>query len=167
MTTIEKNPILSAETARRKLRRMAFEIAERNDDCRELVIAGVSGNGIIVAQHLVRELQTIYPCTIDLVTIHLNKKQPLEARIEGGTGFDGKTVIVVDDVADSGRTLLYAVKPFLSFQPKGIQTLVLVERSHKQFPVQSDYVGLSVATTLQEHISVETADGDITGAWLH
>ena len=79
----------------------------------------------------------------------------------------GQVIIVVDDVSNTGKTLLYAFKPFLQYQPKKIQTLVLVERSHKLFAVQPDYVGLSVATTLQEHISVETKDDEITGAWLH
>ena len=74
---------------------------------------------------------------------------------------------MADDVANSGRTMLYALKPFLNFKPKSIQTLILVERSHKLFPIQSDYVGLSLATTLQEHITVETEGDTITGAWLH
>jgi pyrimidine operon attenuation protein/uracil phosphoribosyltransferase len=79
---------------------------------------------------------------------------------------DGKVVILVDDVANSGKTLLYALKPFLSFHPRKIQTLVLVERTHKMFPVNSDYVGLSVATTLQENIIVEVSNGEVTGAWM-
>jgi pyrimidine operon attenuation protein/uracil phosphoribosyltransferase len=70
-------------------------------------------------------------------------------------------------VANSGRTLLYALKPFLNFNPRKIETLVLVERSHKKFPVFSDFVGLSLSTTLQEHITVETDGNTITGAWLH
>ena len=81
--------------------------------------------------------------------------------------FNGKTVIIVDDVANTGRIIMYALKPFLNFQPKKIQTLVLVERSHKLFPIQNDYKGLSIATTLLEHISVETEGEEITGAWLY
>jgi len=73
---------------------------------------------------------------------------------------------VIDDVAMSGKTLLYAMQPFLAFYPKKIQTLVLVERSHKAFPVKPDYVGLSIATTLQEHIYVETEGEVIKGAYL-
>ena len=73
-------------------------------------------------------------------------------------------MIVIDDVANSGRTLLYALKPFLDFYPKKIQTLVLVERSYKQFPVSPDYVGMSVSTAANEIIIVETKDGKITGA---
>jgi pyrimidine operon attenuation protein/uracil phosphoribosyltransferase len=75
-------------------------------------------------------------------------------------------VILIDDVSNSGKTLLYAIKPFLNSSPKKIQTLVLVERSHNLFPVKPDYVGLSVATTLQEHIYVEVDKGRVKGAWL-
>jgi pyrimidine operon attenuation protein/uracil phosphoribosyltransferase len=75
-------------------------------------------------------------------------------------------IILIDDVASSGKTMLYALKPFLEMQPKKIETLVLVERTHKTFPVKVDYVGLSVATTLQEHIYVEVTEGEITGAYM-
>ncbi len=80
--------------------------------------------------------------------------------------FDDKVIIVIDDVANSGRTLLYALKPFLEFHPKKIQTLVLVERSHNSFPVRPDYVGLSISTTLQEHIIVEVDKEKVLGAYL-
>ena len=75
-------------------------------------------------------------------------------------------VIVADDVVNAGKTLLYALKPILQFSPKKIQTLVLVERTHKAFPVTSDYVGLSIATTLEEHIIVEVEDNEINGAYM-
>jgi pyrimidine operon attenuation protein/uracil phosphoribosyltransferase len=80
--------------------------------------------------------------------------------------FTNKVIILVDDVANSGKTLLYALKPFLAFHPKKIQMLVLVERSHNSFPVHPDYVGLSVSTTLQEHIYVEVEEGKIAGTYL-
>jgi pyrimidine operon attenuation protein/uracil phosphoribosyltransferase len=75
-------------------------------------------------------------------------------------------IIIIDDVANSGRTVLYALKPFLDFYPKKIQTLVLVERRHNSFPVRPDYIGLSVATTLQEHIFVEVDSEKVLGAYL-
>jgi pyrimidine operon attenuation protein/uracil phosphoribosyltransferase len=75
--------------------------------------------------------------------------------------------LLVDDVASSGKTMLYALKPFLQFHPKKIETLVLVERTHKQFPVHVDYVGMPVATTLEEHILVEVVDGVIVGAYMN
>lgn len=162
-----RNCILNAETAQRKMRRMAFQVAENNEGEAALVIAGIAGNGWVVARNLVRELQQILSIPIHLVQVQLNKKQPLEVTIEPTLDFNRQNIIVVDDVANTGKTLLYAIKPLLQFEPRTIQTLVLVERSHKLFSIQPDYVGLSITTTLQEHITVETENEVITGAWLH
>jgi pyrimidine operon attenuation protein/uracil phosphoribosyltransferase len=96
----------------------------------------------------------------------LDKKEPKEVTVSRAMDFTGKVIIVVDDVANSGRTLLYAMKPFLDFLPKKIQALVLVARSHNSFPVHPDYVGLSIATTLQEHIYVEVGKGKVLGAYM-
>ena len=162
-----KNCILNTEAANRKLRRMAFQIAENNEGNESLLIAGINGNGLVLAERLVEELKQIITTPIKLLTIHLNKKQPLDVSIDPKMDFSNQNIVIVDDVANTGKTLLYALKPFLNFQPKKIQTLVLVERSHKLFSIQPDYVGLSITTTLQEHITVETDGKVITGAWLH
>lgn len=159
--------ILGKEAAKRKLRRMAFEIAENNSDETALVIAGIAGNGILLARNLVEALQKIIPIPIQFVTVQLDKKVPLEVVVEPAGNWNGAVIIVVDDVSNTGKTLLYALKPFLAFQPKKIQTLVLVERSHKLFSIQPDYVGLSLSTTLQEHISVVVSNDEIEGAWLY
>jgi pyrimidine operon attenuation protein/uracil phosphoribosyltransferase len=167
MNTLATNSILSLEDVNRKIRRMAFEIAERNAGCDELIVAGIAGNGVVVASEIIKELRDILPCRIEFITINIDKNNPLNIEVEQQMNFDGKTIILVDDVANSGRILLYALKAFLEHQPKSVQTLVLVERSHKLFPVQTDYVGLSIATTLQEHIRVQTAEGKVIGATLH
>lgn len=165
--TASRNCILSAEAISRKLRRMAIEVAERNTDESSIIVAGVEGNGVVVAVNLVEELKKVMQVEVSFATIHLNKKEPKEVVVDGANDFNDKVVLVVDDVANSGKTLLYALKPFLNHLPKKIQTLVLVERSHKIFPVFSDFVGLSLSTTLKEHIIVETEGSNITGAWLH
>jgi pyrimidine operon attenuation protein/uracil phosphoribosyltransferase len=167
MNTIATNSILSTEDVNRKIRRMAFEIAERNAESDSLIIAGVAGNGVVLAGEVIKELSQIITCPIEFLTITINKDNPLQTSVDKEMVFDNRTIVVVDDVANSGRILLYALKHFLSQRPKSIQTLVLIERSHKLFPVQTDYVGLSIATTLQEHISVKTENGKIIGAWLH
>jgi pyrimidine operon attenuation protein / uracil phosphoribosyltransferase len=159
--------ILNQEAAHRKLRRMAFQIAENNAEEAALVIAGIEGNGILLAQKLVAELQSIFQIPIQFVTVHLDKKHPQEVTLSQTQDWNNKVIIVVDDVSNTGKTLLYALKPFLEFQPKKIQTLVLVERSHKLFSIQPDYVGLSVTTTLQEHIAVVSRNNEIEGAWLY
>jgi pyrimidine operon attenuation protein/uracil phosphoribosyltransferase len=166
METAEKNHVLDREAINRKLRRMALEVAERNIDEKNIVIAGIAGNGEVVAECLVRELKNWAKFQVETITIQLNKKDPLQVSFDRAVDFENKVIIVVDDVANTGRTILYALKPFLSSHPKKIQTLVLVERSHKLFPVQTDYAGLSIATTLQEHIFVEAEKGQLTGAYL-
>ncbi|HWJ91620.1 MAG TPA: phosphoribosyltransferase family protein [Flavisolibacter sp.] len=166
METAEKNHVLDREAINRKLRRMALEVAEQNIDESHIVIAGIAGNGQVVADSLVRELKNWASFQIESITIQLNKKDPLQASFDRTIDFENKVIIVVDDVANTGRTILYALKPFLSSHPKKIQTLVLVERSHKLFPVQTDYAGLSIATTLQEHIFVEAEGKELTGAYL-
>jgi len=163
---VSKNCILNADAIKRKIRRMAFQIAEANADEQLIIIAGIAGNGIILAQKIVDELKQMVNISIELIIIQLTKKTPVDAVIQNQIDLSDKIIIVVDDVSNTGRTLLYALRPLLNFLPKKIQTLVLVERSHKLFAVQPDYVGLSIATTLQEHIVVETEGGEITGAWL-
>lgn len=159
--------ILAAETANRMIRRMAFQVAENNTDASEIVLAGIVGNGVVLAEKLAVELRQILPAQITMALININKKDPLHAVVTPEINLTGGVVLVVDDVSNTGKTLLYALKPVLRFLPRKIQTLVLVERSHKLFAVQPDYVGLTVATTLQEHISVETDGTQISGAWLH
>src|SRR5215203_3073557 len=168
METVQKrNCVLDKEGIGRKMRRMALQIAEQNSDEKQLIIAGIAGNGEIVAKRLVENLEKIASFTTSFVQIQLNKKEPLEVSVNPYTDMNNKVVILVDDVANTGKTMLYALKPLLIVNPKKIQTLVLVERSHKLFPVQTDYAGLSIATTLQEHITVETEGEIITGAWLY
>jgi pyrimidine operon attenuation protein/uracil phosphoribosyltransferase len=166
-TAQTKNCILNKQAILQKMKRMALEVAEQNLEEKELIIAGINGNGEIVAKNLVKELNSIYSFKTQNIIIHINKKDPLQISLSEEIDFNNKTVIIVDDVANTGRIMMYALKPFLNFHPKKIQTLVLVERSHKLFPIQNDYTGLSLTTTLQEHITVETEGEGITGAWLY
>jgi pyrimidine operon attenuation protein / uracil phosphoribosyltransferase len=163
---MDKNYILTGEVAAKKMLRMAYEILENNAGEQHLILAGIRESGSVIARNIEQLLKEISQLQIELITITLDKKFPKDVVLSGNISFENKVIIVIDDVANSGKTLLYALKPFLDFHPKKIQSLVLVERTHKAFPVKPDYVGLSVATTLQEHIYVEV-DGDaIKGAWL-
>ena len=161
-----KNYILDAAIVEKKLRRMALEILENNMDEKTIVLAGVRGSGSVVARCIQQFLSEISSLKTEVISISLDKREPKEVTLSEGMDFNGKVIIVVDDVANSGRTLLYAMKPFLDYQPKKIQTLILVSRSHNSFPVHPDYVGLSIATTLQEHIYVEVDNNKILGAYL-
>lgn len=161
-----KNYILNQSVAEKKLRRMALEIIEQNPEEKQLILAGISESGSVVARCIQNILREIAAVKTQLISITLDKRNPKEVRLSESLDFNGKVIIVVDDVANSGRTLLYALKPFLEYHPKKIQTLVLVERSHNNFPVCSDYVGLSIATTLQDHIYVEVDKEKVLGAYL-
>jgi pyrimidine operon attenuation protein / uracil phosphoribosyltransferase len=163
---MEKNYILGPEVAAKKLKRMAFEILENNFGETGFVLAGIRESGTVIAQNIQNYLLEISGLQTDLITVSLDKKNPKEVLLSEQMDFQHKVIILIDDVSNSGKTLLFATKPFLDTQPKKIQTLVLVERSHNTFPVKPDYVGLSVATTLQEHIYVEVEGNLVKGAWL-
>jgi pyrimidine operon attenuation protein/uracil phosphoribosyltransferase len=131
-----------------------------------LILAGIRESGSVIARNIQELLKGIKNVTTELIMISLDKKFPEEVVLNKSLSFDDKVVILIDDVSNSGKTLLYALKPFLLSHPRKIQTLVLVERTHKAFPIKPDYVGLSVATTLQEHIYVEVQGDEVKGAWL-
>lgn len=162
----KKNYILSKEVAEKKMRRMAFEILENNTDEKEIILAGIRESGSVVARVIQKMLGEISSIKTELITITLDKKQPTDVSLNKKIDFNNKAIILIDDVSNSGKTLLYALKPFIDSHPKKIQTLVLVERTHTSFPVRPDYVGLSIATTIQEHIFVEVKDETVTGAYL-
>jgi pyrimidine operon attenuation protein/uracil phosphoribosyltransferase len=163
-----KNYILTQQVAEKKLRRMAYEILENNSGEQQLILAGIRESGSVIARNIQRHLQEIAGDrpSIRLISISLDKKRPGPVTLSESLPFDDQVIIIIDDVAMSGKTLLYAMRPFLDFHPRKIESLVLVERTQKAFPVQPDYKGLSLSTTLQEHIYVEVDGDGIKGAWL-
>lgn len=159
--------ILSRDAALRKLQRMAYEIVERNFDEKKIILAGIKESGVIISSIIADFLKPIFNGVISTIEIDIDKRNPLNVSvIDDGTAgsHDGQVIIITDDVSNSGRTLTYALRPFLDHYPATIQTLVLVERSHKKFPISPDYTGLSIATAISEKIVVETGNGDILGA---
>jgi pyrimidine operon attenuation protein / uracil phosphoribosyltransferase len=165
--TIDRKYILDAATAAKKLERMAYEIAEELvGETAPVILAGIRDNGVVMAKILARQLKAIAGINTQIIEVSLDKRNPGEIFLSTQLDFTDRIIILVDDVTNSGKTLLYALKPFLNGHPKKIQILTLVERTHKAFPVKADYVGISMATTLQDHIYVEV-DGDlITGAYM-
>jgi len=162
----DKKYILSAEVAGKKLRRMALEVAEQNYTAKQLVLIGIKSNGIVIAKKISSYLKEVFKGEIVVLELSLDKKKPAAITLNEKMDFNGKTILLIDDVANSGRTMLYALKPLLEQFPEKIQTLALVERTHKTFPVYVDYTGLSVSTTTDEHIYVEVENGEVTGAWM-
>ncbi len=149
--------VLNQKQILQKIKRLAYEILESNYEAPELVLIGVNNNGATFSDMLTRELEHISDITIVQAHIRLNPADPLSEDITLNTpiqNLNGKIVIVVDDVANTGRTVFYACKPLFNALPKKIEVAVLVDRKHKSFPINVDYVGLSLATTLEENIDV-------------
>ncbi len=162
-----RNYILSRESANQKLQRMALELAEElSGDTTPLIIIGIRSSGLVIAEKIGLLLKEYISNPVQIISVGLDKTHPTSVVISDAIDLSGKHILLTDDVTNSGRTLLYALKPLLEFHPASIQMLVLVERMHKLFPVKPDYVGLSIATTLQEHIYVEVEGEDITGAYI-
>ena len=162
----EKKYILSKEVAEKKLRRMALQVAEQNYDAPQLVLIGIKENGLVLAHIMQAYLAEVYTGEIIVVELTLNKRKPTDIILTPAIDYNGKVVLLIDDVTNSGSTMLYALKPLLETHPKKIQTLALVERTHKSFPICLDYVGLSISTTRDEHINVEVDNGVVGGAWM-
>ncbi|HWB62232.1 MAG TPA: phosphoribosyltransferase family protein [Chitinophagales bacterium] len=166
---MKKVLILNNEEIKQKTRRIAYQVVEDNYDVDELVIIGIKPNGYSYAQQLKAEIEKIEKIKVLLLELELNKLKPIEHEIKlelGKKSLDNKTVIVVDDVANTGKTLYYALKPVMEFSPRKVQAAVLVDRQHKLFPVAPDFVGLSLSTTMQEHIRVEFAPNGEGTAYL-
>ncbi len=162
----QKKQILTAEVANKKLRRMALQVVEQNYNETEILLIGIKTNGTVIAQKVSEYLKEIFTGKLTVLELSIDKKNPLTISLDNKIDFTGKTILLIDDVANSGRTMLYALKPLLEQLPKKIQTLALVERTHKSFPVDVDYVGFSVSTTEDEHIEVEVEGGEVVGAWM-
>jgi pyrimidine operon attenuation protein / uracil phosphoribosyltransferase len=171
LDSFEIMQVLNHTQITRKLKRLATEILERNFDAPEIILAGLNNNGVRMAEKLMQELISSKPASMEitLTRIKLNPANPLEYTpfIEiPAAELAGKTVIVVDDVVNSGRTLFYAVQPLLAVLPAKVEVAVLVERKHKNYPIQSDYVGLSLATTVKDDIDVQMTDASAMGVYL-
>ena len=149
--------ILNHRQVQQKVNRLAIEIIENNFKEKEIILAGVNNNGLGFAEMLKNQLNKISTKKTTLAQIRLNPASPISEDIELSIplkNLRNKAVIVVDDVANTGRTIFYACKPLMHILPKKIEAAVLVNRTHKSFPLEINYVGLSLATTLKDNIDV-------------
>lgn len=150
--------ILNDGAVKQKIQRLAYQIAENNFEQDEIILAGINNNGYGFARLLEKKLKKIIDTQISIRRVRLNPANPLASEVVFEPKLDdlsSKAVIIVDDVANTGRTIFYACKPLMDLLPSKIEVAVLVDRKHKQFPINVDYVGLSLATTLKENISVK------------
>lgn len=154
---MEKNIILTDLQIQQKIRRIAYQILEVCSKDKSIVIAGIVGNGYVFAQKLQQEIQTISQINCLLCEVQIDKKNPL-AEVSTSlppAQYKNKSLILVDDVLNSGATLIYGIKHFLEVPLKQFKTVVLVNRNHKKYPVKADFKGISLSTSIQEHVHVE------------
>ena len=154
--------VLNHKQIGQKITRMAFEIYERNIHSTGVVFAGITGMGTSLSRLLATELRKISPLSVEELEVFLDKKSVSTSEIDLSAQLDlqGKTIIMVDDVLNTGKTLVYAMKPFLDREIQKMEIAVLVNRSHGLFPLKPDYTGFELATTLSEHIRVDFSENN-------
>ncbi|TDT50440.1 pyrimidine operon attenuation protein/uracil phosphoribosyltransferase [Maribacter spongiicola] len=152
-----QHTILSHQQIQHKIERIAYQIYEANVSEEEIIIAGIQGGGLDFAKKIVAKLKKITDAKIVLCKLSMDKKDPLSSGVTTSlpdADFINKSVVIVDDVLNSGTTLIYGVHHFLKTPLKQLKTAVLVNRNHKKYPVKADYKGISLSTSLQEHVNV-------------
>ena len=154
--------ILNQEQIKQKIKRMAMEIYERHADEKQIFLAGINNKGFEIARLLEQEIRNLSPLNCASIHLKLDPAAPTENPILMDyeiSKLKRKVIIITDDVANTGRTIFYSFKVLMDILPKKIEVAVLIERSHKCFPVQVDIVGLQLATTLNENIEVSLNNG--------
>ncbi len=150
------NIILTHQQIQDKIRRIAYQIYETNVDEKELVIAGIADNGYIFAQRLCDMLTSISDLSVSLCKVIIDKESP-QNTVQTSiplSELENKSLVLADDVLNSGTTLIYGVKHFLDVPLSRFKTAVLVNRNHKKYPVKADFKGISLSTSLHEHVKV-------------
>ncbi|MBK8348406.1 MAG: phosphoribosyltransferase [Saprospiraceae bacterium] len=162
--------VLNHQQINHKIIRLSYEILENNLDQNQIILAGINNNGYKFAQLLFDSLSNISDKKVILSRIQLNPAYPTDHPITtdmSSQQLQNKTIIIVDDVANTGRTVFYACKVYMEVLPYKIEVAVLVDRKHKLFPIKVDYVGLSLATTLQESIKADLSHPDALAVTLN
>lgn len=159
--------ILSPQQIELKLQRMAYQIWEQNAAESELIMIGIADNGSVLANILAEKLEAISSIKVRRIRLVIDKQQPLNNLPKIDEDLNGKSVLIVDDVANSGKVMLYALRPVTNYFPSKINLAVLVDRKHKAYPINPNIVGHSLSTTLQENITVETDGKNLTGVYLN
>ena len=158
-----KKKILDYTQIKKKIGRISLQIIESNIDEDEIIIAGIEKNGYLIAEKISDEIKKFSEKKIQLCNVKIDKKNPRKKITLSldEEQYANMSVVIVDDVLNSGSTLMYAVKYFLDTKLKKLKTAVLVDRSHKKYPIKADYKGLSLSTSIQNHVEVSIDDNEI------
>ncbi len=161
--------ILDDNKVHQILNRIAYQIYENNFDEKEIILIGIARRGYLIAEMLTEKLKRVCSNEIHLAKIRINKDDPVGNVSEltmPVNKLKDKSVILVDDVLNSGRTLMYATAYIVDSPLKQLSTVVLVDRRHRRFPIKADFVGMTLSTTIQEHIDVQFDENGVT-VFLH
>tara|TARA_R100000935_G_scaffold2575_1_gene6946 strand:- start:47 stop:547 length:501 start_codon:yes stop_codon:yes gene_type:complete len=155
------NKILNHEQIEHKIKRIAYQIYESNVDETELILAGIAKNGFLFANRIKQVLEEISDLKITLCEVLIDKKNPLKPikTSLNSEEYKDRSIVLIDDVLNSGTTLIYGIKHFLEVPLKQFKTAVLVDRSHKKYPVKADFKGISLSTSLNETVKVNFSKG--------
>ncbi|MGB0883553.1 MAG: phosphoribosyltransferase family protein [Flavobacteriales bacterium] len=149
--------ILSHHQILNKTKRIAWQIYEDNPNEQRLILAGINGNGFRFAQELYGVLSNIAPFELRLTELKIDKNKPFDSGVSADISkadFEQQTIILIDDVLNSGKTMMYGLKYFLEAPLKKISTAVLIDRNHNRFPIKADYTGTRLSTSSKEHVKV-------------
>ena len=158
-----RSKILNINEIDQKLKRLAWQVYEKNSGEKEIIVVGISERGLILAKQLADHIQEISNINTKISHLELDKDNPYNKEVSLNLKekeYSNKVVILVDDVLNSGKTLMYAAKHFLTTRLTSLSIMVLVDRNHNRYPIKADYIGLSLATTLQEYINVDLKGAD-------
>lgn len=160
--------ILSHQQIQQKITRLAHEILENSFEEKQIFLAGISGNGIILAEKFKAIIQEESDLPIEVFQITVNKDKPWDEPITLSIDKEKLMkgyIILIDDVLNSGKTMQYALVKLLEQPTKAIKTVALVDRTHRRYPIKADYVGMSLTTTLKERVEI-TLDDKNSQAYL-
>ena len=154
---MDKKKILTNSQIKRKIKRISLQIIESNIEEKEVVLAGIEQNGFLIAKELNKMISELSNLNIKLCSLKIDKKNPLNniSTSLNSSEYKNKSIVVVDDVLNSGSTLMYAVKHFLDTELRQLKTAVLVDRNHKKYPIKADFKGVSLSTSIQNHVQVQ------------
>ena len=151
-----KNKILDQDKINKIVKRLAYQILESNLNSSEIILIGIYENGYNLANVIFKELKLITKINTELYFAKVNKKSPLDNIVfECEKEFlRNKSIVLIDDVLNTGKTLIYCVKSLLDNELSSFKTVVLIDRNHKKFPIKVDYKGISISTSIADHIEL-------------
>ena len=150
-----KTEVLNQDQILRICNRFAFQILENSIDSNVIHIIGIKEKGFDIAKIVERELKSITKKNISLSSIKIDKKNPKDSVLsDSNLNKNVDTIFLIDDVLNTGKTLINSISFLLKFNFKSIKTLVLIDRNHKQFPIKVDYKGISLSTNINDNIKL-------------